>query len=879
MPEHKVQQRALAWLAEDPDQRALLTANRRLARQLRREFDASMLEAGQVAWRTPPVQSWSSWVAQIYQTDVRADGALLAPAAARLLWRQIAARHADPGMLSIDGLARLAQEAAQLLGDWCVPIDDLRNSARSRDEHVFRNMLDDYLDVLRNRGLVDGRQLLLQVRDAIGEGRVAVPAGLRLQGFDRLVPGVRAVLDALEARGCVIERGELKTGQAKISVVALPDDDAELRTAGAWARERIRQSPSARVAVVVTGLEQDAARVERLVREGFTPGWQLGDQHHRDAVELSFGRRLADYPPIAAALLLLRLVAVGLRSADVAVLCRTACLTRRSPAAWAEVEQRLRQLPERSWLPRELLVALQSPGIADNASDWFQLLTAADELSERRHKMAPISAWADDIDRLLETAGWPGPGALDSELFQLVNRWRQALNELSSLDTVLGPVSFAGAVAELGRLLSDAIYQPERPAGRLLVMGPLEAAGMEFDELLVARTDAARWPGRRGPHPLIARDLQRAMGLPDAAPADTLEYARRVIRRLAGSAAQVRFTWSEQQGEEMLGVSPLLAEFDIGPDNDAPLSSKVPDPGWYAASMVRSANIEQVFDDPVPPVVDRETLNGGVRVVSLQRANPAYAFVVGRLGVRTLQPFEAGITPPRRGILLHDALDRLYQDKPDRDAIAAWSDEERMQRIRRSVKAAQGRYRAVADDVTKRLLGFEATRAEQLLYALVGMDARREPFRIERIEERDELEHAGAVLDVRADRIDRLADGGFFIIDYKTGRGRGLIKRNGEPDELQLVLYAAALDAPVAGLGRWFVNALDVSLLGVGEAVVRKPEKPEMWLRRLSEWKALALSLLADIAGGDVRVNVVDSTHRDWQLDVLTRVAELRRDG
>ena len=879
MPERAVQQPALDWLGEDPVHRTLLTANRRLARELRNEYDQSMLRAGHVAWQTPSLQSWSSWVSQLCQASEVTAGATLAPAAARVVWRQVAERHAAPNVLSVEGLARLGQEAWQLLCDWCVPLDDLRRSARNRDEHVFCRMLDDYLAALQDKGWVDGNQLLLKACQVIDNGRIALPTRVRLEGFDRFVPAVRRVLNALEAGGCRVDRGQTAFAEASINRVACADEDAELRSAGAWAREQIIRAPDARVAIVVTGLEHDASRVERLVREGFSPGWQLGDAQHRDVVETSYGRRLADYPAIAAALLLLRLAATGLRSADVAVLCRAPGLKSSSPAAWAEIEQRLRQLPERSWFPRELIDALLSVDTANTASDWFELLRAASDLSERRLRVAPISAWADEIDQLLEAAGWPGQGSLDSELFQLVNRWRQALNELTSLDAVLGPISFVGAIAELTRLLGESIYQPEQSAGRLRVMGPLEAAGMQFDALLVARTDASRWPGRRGPHPLLARELQRAFGMPDATPADTLEYSRRVLRRLAGSAPQIRFTWAVQQGDETIGGSSLLAELGSDSDPAARRDLRTADPGWYAAALAGSETLEHSTADSAPPITARETLYGGVRVVSLQRVNPIYAFAVGRLATRTLQPFEPGVTPPRRGVLLHDALDRLYQDKPDRDTIAAWSGEERADRVNRSIRAALGRFLANADDVTRRLLRLEARRSEALLHELIAMDAEREFFRIECVEERHELVHEGAVLDLRADRIDRLDSGGYFIVDYKTGAARGLVKRSGEPDELQLVLYAAALQKPVEGLGRWFVNARDVSLLGAGQAVVKKPAEPGAWSQQLEEWTVLALGLLADVAAGDVRVNVIDTAHRDWQLDVLTRVAELRRDG
>ena len=57
-----------------------------------------------------------------------------------------------------------------------------------------------------------------------------------------------------------------------------------------------------------------------------------------------------------------------------------------------------------------------------------------------------LSTWAPAIERLLTTIGWPGAQVPTSQEFQLLNRWRELLNQLTSLDVVSRPVSLKTAV-------------------------------------------------------------------------------------------------------------------------------------------------------------------------------------------------------------------------------------------------------------------------------------------------------------------------------------------------------------------------------------------------------------------------------------------------
>ena len=104
------------------------------------------------------------------------------------------------------------------------------------------------------------------------------------------------------------------------------------------------------------------------------------------------------------------------------------------------------------------------------------------------------SEWAAFFDDVLKTLNWPGEGALTSRDFQLDNRWRQLLNELSRLELVCSKMHVAEAVARLVQMAGDTLFQAETEGPIVSVLGPLEAAGLRFDRLWVCGLAARDWP-------------------------------------------------------------------------------------------------------------------------------------------------------------------------------------------------------------------------------------------------------------------------------------------------------------------------------------------------------------------------------------------------
>lgn len=863
-----------AWLHAAVESGAeIVTATNRLARELRGEYDRNVAASGRLAWPTAPVMAWSSWLKVLLERSSRPKALPLrldTPASA-LLWERILREQAGDRLLNAAGLVRQMQLTWQRLQDWRVASGELHAAADSEDQRLFAAVAAAYEEELAARGWIDNAQLPACVTHLLRVRHIDVPKRLVHAGFDRLSPAARELFAVVADAGCDVQPAPPAERRTRLDLVAASDADAELRAAGAWARQHLEAEPDARIAIVYPSLERDAARIARLVREGFVPGWQYDDSL-RNAVNVSYGRRLSDYPLVAVALLWLKWIHRDLESREIGILLRSPFSRQPQDDSNARLDTRLRRLPDRFWSAADVASALAGKDDAGNESVWFDCLQQIVTIRAAATGRASPAAWTDQIDGFLQRLGWPARNPPDSAEFQLVNRWRELLNDFSRLETVRPQLTLAEALLRLSLMASDVIYQPESASGVLQVLGPLEAAGLEFEHIWVANLESMQWPPVSAPLPLVSRRLQRKWGMPDAQPADTLEYARRILDRLSGSAASVVLSWPVADGDAELLPSSLL---DAWRER---LPAESADPGWFAAQLCGEDRLLREPHDPAPPALPGERIAGGAYTVQRQLNEPLSAFAYGRLGIRDMPLLETGLSASLRGRIIHQALAELLAGKPSLADLRAWSTGELVQRVDRSVGKATGAHARHADAVLQRLLTLERSRLNLLLLRFVAEELLRPDFTIEDVETSIRLERHGVVLELRVDRIDRLADNSLVVVDYKTGAAKNLLDATGNPVEWQLVVYALALNQDISGLVLINIDSRAIAYKGTGADVPWSPLGNEIWRDRLRAWKGTVDDAIATLAAGDVRVRIALPIQESRPLNLLSRVEVQKRD-
>jgi probable DNA repair protein len=463
---------------------------------------------------------------------------------------------------------------------------------------------------------------------------------------------------------------------------------------------------------------------------------------------------------------------------------------------------------------------------------------------------------------VLRAVGWPGPDPGSAE-HQAVQRLQSLLGEFGASDDVAGPVRVAAAFAHLRDLAAATAFEPQEIAAPLLVIDPDTALGMHFDAIWVCGLDAARWPSPANPDPFLPREWQARQGVPGTTAELSEQQARRTLQRLVASAATAICSVPRFEDEAPLLASALVAGL--------PRLAAVP--LWHGtqaslAQFEARPALDTLIDGSLPAFALHEVVKGGARLLELQAACPFRAAVELRLGGVELEHPEAGIAATERGKLAHAVLQAFWDEVREQSALLAMTVDQRVRLVRTHVQAVLAPLRATADDVGTRLLELEERWLEARVLELLQQDAERAPFTVESVEDPRVVDVGGMQTRIVLDRVDRLADGTFAVIDYKTGVSAKPAAWMGERPELpQLPLYVRALGQDrVSAVAFGIVSKGSTEYLGFArDATVFPQLKPfdaakapfkdyANWGDLLQAWNRRLESLAREHAHGDARL-------------------------
>jgi RecB family exonuclease len=229
------------------------------------------------------------------------------------------------------------------------------------------------------------------------------------------------------------------------------------------------------------------------------------------------------------------------------------------------------------------------------------------------------------------------------------------------------------------------------------------------------------------------------------------------------------------------------------------------------------------------------------------------------------------------------ALEVLWRELKTQQALKDLLEEERSALIRRSVRTAMDRtLKGHASAVLQRLQGLEEERLDRLLQQWLRIEADRPPFEISDTETTTTAELGGLKLHIKADRVDRYADGRHAILDYKTSKNLSLSGWESErPDAPQLPLYAAMSQRPISSVLFAKLVAGEPALVGIsesGEQAGRQPQGPPL-TERIQGWRVVMEALATSFRQGYAAVDPKKGkqTCQYCDLTPLCRIGELSR--
>jgi probable DNA repair protein len=845
----------------------VVTPNRRLAAQLRREYDARQVEAGHSAWPTADILPFSAFVERaygdaLYSSHTAALPILLAPAQEQALWENLI-RESESGeaLLAIPETAALAREAWQLAHAWGL-LPRLAKFPLNEDGKAFQQWAQRYQAITRRERQTDGARLPDVVAALLARPEIRKPSSLIHYGFDLVMPQQDALFRALVAAGCEVAAAGPAPREGERRRVACADSTEEIRRAAAWARARLETGRAARIGIVAPELAKHRKTIERCFSAVMEPDYALpGSRHPVLPFNISLGEALSSYPLVNAAFLALELAGREIDFERASRLIRSPFLA----GAEAELSRRarldagLRKSAEPVVTLDRLLVLIAREDVS--CPVLAQRLSALAEFRKARlFGGQPHSAWARAISEALAVIGFPGERGLDSTEFQALAKWHEIVAEFAALDRVVPRSGYGDAVSRLRRMTADALFQPETPEVPIQVLGELEATGMEFDHLWVMGLSDETWPRGPRPNPFLPVELQRAAGVPQGSAAGMLELARRLTGEWLRCAGEVVLSYPQREDDRNFKPSSLIVAV---PEQALPL----PDYASYRDAVHGLRSIERNEDARAPALGAAAIVGGGTAVIKDHAACPFRAFALHRLDARGLDEPHAGLDALERGTLVHRVLALVWAQLKTKAALEAITGADLDVLLRQSAENAIARIRRERPTVLSgRFAEIEKRRLMRLAHAWLAVEKARGSFTVLATEDKRRIEIGGLVLNARLDRVDEIGDGRRIVIDYKTGKASTGAMVGARPEEPQLPLYLVSTEPDAVAVAFAQVRTGDLKFAGLARDADALPDARTLpdgklkqaepsWAQQVEAWRADLSRIAAGFAGGDAAVD------------------------
>lgn len=807
----------------------VLTATRRLSRELISNYDQRQLDAGRKAWPGADILPRDAWLQRTWdeiQGGLAQPPLLLGEAQATALWRQIIEQdieQIDRSSLPLwnhYATAREANRAWRLVQEWCLDLDQAKSSVHS-DHRAFLRWCEKFTACCDQNRWVDSARLSELLQESISK---PIGTPILLCGFDQVTPRLQSLIQGLTEHGSridVMEWASRDYRQAPCRRYA--DEYAQWMAAGHWARQQIDRNPVRRVAIVAPDLQSARSVIEYALRQTLCPGdlMQPADSAQLP-FHLSLGRPLVEYDVARAAMELLETLTVpALQPGQV----RALILSPHIAGFHSEYTRRglLLQRLERRLNYYSTLDDL-SRGIKDedHCPQLQKLLAAIIDKLETSPEQASYRQWSEWFGSLLGSTGWPGDGERGSDVFQVMEAFRSQLETLGEIDLVASPVKLDAALSLLRNRLGSQIFQVEAHDAPVQVMGVLESAGMTFDGVWLGDLIEGKWPGRATPNPFIPVPIQQEAGIPEASSNGSAALCEQQMQRLAGSTAELQLGCYAYDGEVEIAPSPLIAECPVEgvKMNQVDLAQQIFD--------TRPTRFNKLKDNHGPSLAKDARPGGGTSLIRTQSRCPRQAFLQYRLHGTEGETRQQGLDPSRRGSLIHRLLELIWQDIRDSKALAALSDSALKEKITPRVVKEAGRL-FYASGCGHRFFAVQQNWLVATLMEWFSVERQRtKPFTVLGREEKASLSLSGLDLEFRIDRIDRFEDGSLGLIDYKTG---GILSvsdwGNQRPDEPQLPLYWLTREQPVSMVAYGKVRLGECAITGLtGDPQLASRSKP-----------------------------------------------------
>ena len=747
------------------DNTLTLTANQRIALRLQEAHDLQQIEKGLQSWPTPPILSLNSWLSLLAQHLIPVQ--ILSSNQEQYVWEQIIRKTCSTlEVLNPADTASIAASAWQTLNLWGIDINDLATESNEEVAIFYQWALQFKQQCQQHNWLTSS-----EIPKKIIEQLPTLPyKTIQLVGFDDLPPLMNQLLEKIELSLPIIKINSQQEAKS-LQKTALHDQQNEINAMAVWAKDLITQHPQAKIGCIIPELNTLRRNLFNTFTQVLDPNQLLpGQSLNKNLFNMSAGQKLSEYPMISTALTVINWLTnkIDLKSFGT---------TLQSPYLH-------RSLDERDYAA-QLDRALRELDECEQFSDIFRVeqngllkqLYALNLLIKAVPDDATLSEWKHIFCDALTAMSWPGYRVLNSEDYQLYARWQLLLDEFTQYDSVTNDsIPLSEALYLLRKLATSTLFQTEGSLAPIQILGTLEAAGNTFDYLWIMGMDDDTWPPMANPNPFIPYELQRQHYMPHATAERELIYTEQVMHRLRNSATHIMFSYPLFEGDKAKSPSQLI-------DKIAATAFIMPH-----ALPAKPVILESLADWQGPAVDSADALRLSSSTLQQQSDCPFKAFANTRLKAKPLTQPSFALPDNQRGLLTHDALDRIWHQLKSQQQLNELSHSELTHVITTTVDAVINDQQ-LQSAFKKELLALEKNRLLLLLEEWLIFEKARAPFTVTGTEVSLQIPISKLTFKVRIDRIDKLATGN-CIIDYKTHTHSSINGWFGNrPNDPQLPLY------------------------------------------------------------------------------------------
>ncbi len=850
----------------------VLTSSSQLAEDINQQYTLHKLSSNISAWDTPSIYSWRNWLKILhFSSHSDASYTLLNQGLSVNILQNFIDDEIDNTLIKSSLLASNFYENLNLVSNLCIPHSEIEQTALTDDEKLFSKVITNYQSYLNDMSWLDIpafykyalENIKLYCRD-YGDNTKITFVGFNdpLPLEELFIQKISEVFDTF-----IIKRQSLISIYEKVSYES---NDSEFRAAGAWARKILEHEKNKKIGIIVHKNDVNL-KTERIINDGFAPGWQLGTDMNSSLCRFKESSCLGYFPFIKNTLILLKWLDEPTDTVDICCLLMSKYFQDISDSGSNKLDDKLRQKYQKKWTITEFIKAFKKNCDQDEIFiiEILELLQPNKHLTE--YDESP-KEWLSFINNKLKKVDWL---TLDNESNSdnfIFKKWIQLLKDCEQSLISHESISYLNFIKLIESTAENTYIQAHPLHQQVKILEYNDAIEMEFDYLWLSGLDNYVWPNKHKHYSFFSRELQNQHNFPESTPNKSAEHEKKLLSTLMGSSKNVVLSYARSRDEMQLSFTDLitidLEESDIHKD-----------PGNFSESNFGLENF--IFlDEDVPIIKNTERLKGGASTVQRFKEDPFSGFALGRLKINEKRKPSFGIDPLNRGTIVHNAIAIFYDDLPSQTDMKARKTEQIQIKLNKAISEAFHPYLTSNESKFEQIFfDIEKNRTKKILEKLIDFDLNKDNFKLKSVEKSVQLKYSNIILNLKIDRIEEYTNKHLCIIDFKTGKVRKILDKNKQFKELQLFVYAAACDEPIDFISYIYLkkdNVTNETLTSNSD--VKKVDPANDAIKNGVQY---IYSILDEVIKGNIDINLKTHIKNDIglrHLHVVSRIRDLMYD-